>query len=116
MAYVALRYANNERAPLERWVCAPTSKLGPYAANPIGDVTKGPDFCGQCVSYVKQVCPELPATTSWRKGAPVKDNKGIKEGTVIATFSGVNYEGHAAIYVSQDGAGITVYDQWCRGN
>lgn len=37
----------------------------------------------------------------------------LKEGTVIATFfDGKNYKGHAAFYVSQDGDGITVVDQY----
>jgi hypothetical protein len=34
-------------------------------------------------------------------------------GTAIATFNEFGkYYGHAAIYVSQNGEGITVYDQW----
>jgi hypothetical protein len=43
----------------------------------------------------------------------VKGAKNIMTGTVIATFNASNqYEGHAAIYVSQSKDGISVYDQW----
>lgn len=46
----------------------------------------------------------------------MKDNKTIVAGTVIATFNGDGkYLGHAAIYVDQGSAGITVYDQWVTG-
>jgi hypothetical protein len=59
------------------------------------------------------VCPSLPATRSWKKGLPVRDNIEISAGTVIATFNAAGtYEGHAAIYVSQGSAGINVYDQY----
>jgi hypothetical protein len=62
---------------------------------------------------VKKVCPTLPETSLWKKGLPVKDNKKISVGTVIATFNTAGkYEGHAAIYVSQDPTGISVYDQY----
>src|SRR5205823_4730399 len=77
-----------------------------------------PDFCGQCVSYVTTVCPELPVDTGrWIKGDKVKGNTNINPGTVIATFDeDGDYQGHAAIYVSQDPThGIHVYDQWVTG-
>src|SRR5262249_43334350 len=75
--------------------------------------TKGPEFCGQCVSYVKMVCPTLPQTSKWKRGTPVKGDTTIAAGTVIATFNkSAQYEGHAAIYVSQDDKGILVYDQY----
>ena len=112
MAYVSLSYMNNPNAPVGKWTCAPTSNLPPYAQAPTGDDTKGTKLCGQCVSYVKKVCPALPATGLWKKGLPVKDNGKILPGTVIATFNGNQYEGHAAIYVSQSPAGISVYDQY----
>lgn len=113
MAYISSNYATNPKAPVGQWTCAPTSNLGPFTQAPTGDDTKGTDLCGQCVSYVKKVCPTLPATSSWKKGALVKNNTSIAAGTVIATFNAVGkYQGHAAIYVSQSVAGITVYDQW----
>lgn len=113
MAYVSLNYANNSKAPVGKWTCAPTSSLSPYSDVPPTDKRGGLDLCGQCVSYVKQVCPTLPPTGSWKQGKPVKDNKSIQSGTVIATFNASNkYEGHAAIYVSQNKDGIQVYDQW----
>ena len=96
-----------------KWVCAPGCSLGPYTTAPPDDVTSDPNYCGQCVSYVKRVCPSLPQTSKWIKGLPVKDNKNVVEGTVIATFNeSGKYWGHAAIYVSQNDKGIDVYDQW----
>lgn len=116
MAYVATNYANHAKAPVGKWACAPTSALAPFDEPPSGAQTKGSDLCGQCVSYVKTVCPLLPATANWKKGAAVRGNTRLAAGTVIATFgSGGHYEGHAAIYVSQNDAGITVYDQWISG-
>ncbi len=114
MPYVSANYANNALAPLGKWTCAPTSSLAPFDDVPPAAKTKGVDLCGQCVSYVKKVCPSLPATTSWSKGLLVKNNTKILPGTVIATFNSAGkYEGHAAIYVSQSaGVGISVYDQY----
>ena len=113
MPFVAVNYASNPMAPLGKWTCSPTSKLEPYAQAPSGTVTKGLDLCGQCVSYVKKVCPTLPATSLWKKGVSVKNNTKVLAGTVIATFNAKGkYEGHAAIYANQSAVGITVYDQW----
>jgi hypothetical protein len=113
MAYVSTNYANNLNAPVDKWTCAPTSSLAPFSQVPSGDDTKGLNLCGQCVSYVKRVCPTLPATSSWKKGAAVRNNKDILTGTVIATFNANGqYHGHAAIYVSQGPDGILVYDQY----
>lgn len=113
MAYVSTNYASNTNAPAGQWTCAPTSSLGPLATAPADDQTKGLDLCGQCVSYVKKVCPTLPATSHWTKGLAAKDNKKIAAGTVIATFNtSKKYEGHAAIFVRQDADGIVVYDQY----
>jgi hypothetical protein len=113
MAYVASNYKNNPNAPEGKWACAPTSSFAPFDNAPSGDQTKGINLCGQCVSYVKRVCPTLPSTSSWKRGTAVKNNKTILPGTVIATFNSAGkYEGHAAIYVSQATGGISVYDQW----
>jgi len=113
MSYVSSNYLNNPRAPLGKWTCAPASSLSPFTQVPSQDQTKGPNFCGQCVSYVKKVCPDLPATAAWIKGLPVRNNANILPGTVIATFIDFGkYEGHAAIYVSQSQDGINVYDQY----
>ena len=116
MPYVSTNYTNNPVAPAGKWTCAPGSELGPFEDVPTGAKTKGPDFCGQCVSYVKRVCPTLPATGAWKRGAPVKDNTKLLPGTVIATFDASGkYEGHAAIYEFQSPAGINVYDQYIYG-
>lgn len=113
MAYVSANYATNSNAPVNKWTCAPTSNSQPFAQAPSGAITKGADLCGQCVSYVKRVCPTLPQTHAWTKGAAVRNNAQIAAGSVIATFNAVEkYEGHAAIYVSQSPTGISVHDQY----
>ncbi|SAK89590.1 hypothetical protein AWB78_04732 [Caballeronia calidae] len=113
MSYVSSNYKNASSAPLNTWVCAPGSGHGPYNDPPPAGVTDAPNYCGGCVSYVKQVCPSLPVTHAWKKGALVKDNRHIREGTVIATFNHHGqFNGHAAIYVSQGPVGVTVYDQY----
>ena len=113
MAYVSSNYANSDAAPQGKWVCAPTSGRAPQDDLPAGDLTRGGELCGQCVSYVKAVCPRLPGTSAWRKGARVKGNESLQPGTVIATFNAHDrYEGHAAIYVGQTAAGVNVFDQY----
>ncbi len=113
MPYISKNYAASAVAPEGKWVCAPSSSKEPYDTVPAGDVTKGRDLCGQCVSYVKSVCPTLPGTAMWRKGEQVKGNTKLAVGTVIATFNAHDqYEGHAAIYTGQTNAGINVYDQY----
>jgi len=113
MAYRSINYKSNAKAPIGMWTCAPGSSLGPFDEVPEVADTKAPNYCGQCVSYVKQVCPSLPPTILWSQGAPVKGNTDISSGTVIATFNSAGkYWGHAAMYVSQDAAGIAVYDQY----
>jgi hypothetical protein len=71
---------------------------------------------GHCVKFV-QAAAGAPRTTEWRPGAWVRGNKTIPAGTVIATFEAdgtytPETGNHAAVYVSQDGTGIRVYDQW----
>jgi hypothetical protein len=111
--YLSSNYQNNSAAPVGKWTCAPTTNLAPFDTVPTGSDTQGTKLCGQCVSYVKKVCPTLPPTFNWHKGEAVKDNAEIQPGTVIATFNAAgHYQGHAAIYVSQSTAGILVYDQF----
>lgn len=72
---------------------------------------------GQCVVYV-QTAAKAPVTSSWRKGAAVRNNHSIRSGTAIATFNSLgtysndSTGNHAAIYIGQDSSGIWVYDQW----
>jgi hypothetical protein len=117
MPFVSTNYSSNVNAPVGQWVCTRTSTLGPFNSHPVDSTRRHPDYCGQCVSYVTTVCPTIPVGTSnWKKGAKVKGNTTIVEGTAIATFNETGqYYGHAAIYVSQDEKGITVYDQWITG-
>jgi hypothetical protein len=78
---------------------------------PIVDDGKG-NYKGECVSLVKKYVNPQP-TSKWKMGVLVRGNNNIKEGTVIATFfDGKSYKGHAAFYVSQDGDGIIVVDQY----
>ncbi len=96
MPYVSDNYDHNPNAPLGEWVKDPWG-----------------GYYGQCVSYVKQVVPNMAATSAWIKGAAAKNNPIIKAGTVIATFNADGkYYGHAAIYESQDAGGLNVVDQW----
>jgi hypothetical protein len=117
LPFVSANYKSNQNAPVGKWVCTRTSNLGSYAAHPPTDTRSNPNYCGQCVSFATTVCTNLPVnTTQWKKGAPIKGNSTIKEGTAIATFNSQGqYHGHAAIYVSQDQDGIHVYDQWITG-
>ena len=114
MAYVAGTYLNNPKAPLGTWVCTRTSPDAPYKTAPPANKTGGPNFCGQCVSFVTTVCVGLPVNTgAWNKGAQVKGKIDVAPGTAIATFDGNGkYSGHAAIYESQTQLGINVVDQW----
>src|SRR4051794_16300441 len=71
---------------------------------------------GQCVALV-QVYTKAPLTSSWKEGVTVKGDTSIARGTAIATFVGGKYPNqahgnHAALYLSQDAAGIQVMDQW----
>ena len=114
MSYTATNYKKHDKAPVGKWTCSPGSSEGPFDAVPTGAKTHHPNYCGQCVSYVRQVYPTLPTTEGWKKGSPAKGN--AKEGMVIATFNSEgNYYGHAAIYVSEDQDGINVYDQYIYG-
>lgn len=70
----------------------------------------------QCVALV-QVMAGAPVTSAWREGAAVRGNLTLAKGTAIATFVDGRYPNrahgnHAALYVSQSAAGITVMDQW----
>ena len=117
LPYIASNYDKNPAAPADQWVCSRASSLGPYADVPPDQTRHGPNYCGQCVSYVTRVCPTIPVgTNAWRQGEAVKGNGKILPGTAIATFDAKGrYYGHAAIYVRQDDKGIYVYDQWVTG-
>ncbi len=114
MAYISSNYLTNPKAPLGSWVCTRTSPSGPYNTTPPIATTHGPNFCGQCVSFVTTVCPTIPISTlTWKKGVQVKGAASILPGTAIATFDkDGRYSGHAAIFESQSSFGINVVDQW----
>ena len=71
---------------------------------------------GQCFADVKAAAG-CPATAKWIDDALVK-GASLARGTAIATFQNHSYgnftdgRSHAAIYLSQDAAGLTVIDQW----
>ncbi len=72
----------------------------------------------QCVALVQHYA-KTPASSLWKEGKAVKGNILLKKGTAIATFVGGKYQNnstgnHAALYLSQDGNGIWVVDQWSR--
>ncbi len=82
--------------------------------------TSGSSGTHQCVALVQKIT-SAPNTAMWKAGEKVLGSKKpILQGTVIATFQ-KNKDGkyqypaadrHAAIYVSHNELGITVYDQW----
>lgn len=70
---------------------------------------------GQCVAFVQE-SSGAPLTKYWKEGIKVRGSQ-IASGTAIATFKDGVYPSnatgnHAAIYVSQDSIGITVWEQW----
>ena len=74
----------------------------------------------QCVVLVQRKAG-APVTSAWRAGVAVKDNLTLRKGTAIATFVDGRYPNHAhgnhaALYLSQDAAGILVMDQWKSAN
>lgn len=116
MPYVSENYDNNRNAPKDHYVCDPHSPLGrtkfKKSEPPTKEQQTAPNYCGGCVAFVKQVCPQLPQTKLWQQGVQVRGNPSIKPGTVIANFVEGKFHGHAAIYVSQDPNGIHVYEQF----
>ena len=69
-----------------------------------------------CVPLV-QTYAKAPQAALWTQGALVKDAKELAQGTAIATFVNGVYPNkgtgnHAALFISQDGVGIRVMDQW----
>ena len=73
---------------------------------------------GQCVALVEKAAG-TPTTAQWKRGRKVAQDLTVAAGTAIATFDpdgtyGNHTDGrsHAAVYVSQDEAGLSVYDQW----
>lgn len=76
----------------------------------------------ECVAFVQMAAlvggGSVPRTSDWRKGKYVKDLTAgeITKGTVIATFDEHDLyptsARHAAVYISHNDKGITVYDQW----
>lgn len=82
------------------------------------DYTDCGNYCRECVALVRGKC-YAPHTKEWRRGIQVKGNGDrIKYGTAIATFEGPSntYEGHAAVYKSQDKNGIYVSNLICAVN
>lgn len=75
-----------------------------------------PTACAQCAAGVKYWCPTSPllSTRSWKRGMKVLGNcASIPRYTAIGTFpDGVNYSGHAAVFLSCSGTTIKVVDQW----
>lgn len=91
---------------------------GRYVAdNPRQWIGQGSVTTGECVALVQRATG-APQTTAWRPGVLVRGTGGIRPGTAIATFDkDGKYEGHAAIFLSQNANGIEFVDQWniCGG-
>lgn len=70
------------------------------------------------MSFVHAAVP-TPPSSLWHRGEPVRNDRAIAAGTVIATFDpggryGNHLDGrsHAAIYIGQNALGLLVLDQW----
>jgi hypothetical protein len=73
-------------------------------------------FNGECAAGVQWALRQnnvmIGLTSTWKAGRKVRGNT-ISPGTAIASFRDEVYQNdHAAIFVSQDDKGITVYDQY----
>jgi hypothetical protein len=91
-----------------------TAGVGDIQQNYLGKVIGS----GQCVAFV-EIAAQTPHTAQWKCGRKVAGDTTIAQGTAIATFDpsgsyGNHTDGrsHGAIYVSQNGQGLLVYDQW----
>ena len=77
-----------------------------YKGKPLGD--------GTAASFVQQVA-KLPDPADWGKGVAVK-GANLRPGTPIATLKADGFTAgpgnHAAIYITQNGKGVWVYDQY----
>lgn len=70
----------------------------------------------ECVALVQHFA-KAPTTMHWTEGEKVKDAKGLRPGTAIATFTKGRYGNrqtgnHAALYLSQNDHGIWVIEQF----
>lgn len=70
----------------------------------------------QCVALLQHYA-KLPLTAKWAEGKSVFRDLTLKKGTAVATFVGGKYQSlstgnHAAFFISQDGAGMWIMDQW----
>jgi hypothetical protein len=73
-------------------------------------------FNGECAAGVQWALRQnkvmIGLTSTWKQGRKVRGNV-ISPGNATASFrDGVYQDDHAAIFVSQDKDGITVYDQF----
>ena len=84
---------------------------GHYLGTVVGD--------GHCVAFVRAAAT-APHTSTWVEGDAVWQCAAeLRPGTAIATFdaagkyaNATDGSSHAAIFISADDDGMTVYDQW----
>jgi hypothetical protein len=91
---------------------APLSEIAKFDGKSLGHGK----YNGECAAGVQWALREnkvfIGLTSTWKQGRIVRGNK-ISPGTAIASFRDGKYQNdHAAIFVSQDANGITVYDQY----
>ncbi|GGO67767.1 BPSL0067 family protein [Bowmanella pacifica] len=91
---------------------------GPFIYTKVDSLEGKPKvFGGECAGLV-QWHTKVGKADTWREGIKVKGNASqISKGTAVATFVDGRYPNlphgnHAALYLSQDGTGIWVMDQW----
>jgi hypothetical protein len=92
---------------------APLKVIKKFEGQSLGPAGK---LNGECAAGVQWALRKngvmIGLTKTWRQGRKVRGNN-ISPGTAIASFRDGSYQNdHAAIFVSQDANGITVYDQF----
>lgn len=73
---------------------------------------------GHCVRFCQVVCPTLPPTSQWRRGAKVRGGA-VPALAIIATFgtdgrytNRMDGSAHACVLIRETVEGLEVWDQW----
>lgn len=91
---------------------------GPFVYSKVESLEGKPKVFGGSCAGIVQWYTRAGLAKFWREGIAVRRN-GVKieKGTAVATFVDGKYpnkpsDNHAALYVSQNAAGVYVMDQW----
>jgi len=91
---------------------------GPFVYSKVETLEGKPKVFGGSCAGIVQWYTIAGLANFWREGIAVRGNSvKIVKGTAVATFVNGKYPNkpsgnHAALYVSQDAAGVYVMDQW----